>query len=233
MKLTRKQLGVLGIAHIALAATLSFAIVLSGCTFAQGADEVLLVLQGTEAPLNGACAVLSIADPPAGVACGVGVTAYTAAVTLAQNAFKTWQAADATQQPGALGDFEAAMATVKTDFNQLLTLAHVTNTNRQNTIDEIMAAVQGAITEVIDLVVQVKAGGGTTAAAVMVLHEQYGGGNEPTGAPKAASTKKAKLGKVPVDHKHIAADLCKKLWVKTGDAQLDAVRAKLATEMSK
>lgn len=233
MKMTRRQLGLLGIAHLALAVLLTVAITLSGCTFVQAADEVVLILQGTLPVANGICAVVAIADPPVAAACGVAATAYTAAVNLAGTAYGQWQTADASAQPGALGAFEAAMTVVKNDFIQILAVAHVSNPTRQNTIDALAVAIENSVTEVITLVLQVKSAGGTTAAAqVVYLHEVYGGGTEPPSTPKPAKTKKAKLGKAPLDHKHIAGDLKKNLGAKTGDAQLDAVRAQIAAKLA-
>ena len=223
--MTRRQLGLLGFAHIALAFVLSCSLVLSGCT---ASDEAMAILDGTLPVVQGIGAVVALADPALGPAVTSAITLYSGAVTVAEKAYADWKVADATAQPGALGAFEAAMATVKTDLNSILTAAKVTNTQNQNSIDLLFSAALSAVTEVITLTEQVKAAGGTTAAMELVLHEQWGGGKDPAPATKA---KTAKLPSPAIDHKHMAADLKKRLAVKTGDSRLDAVRAQIAASV--
>ena len=215
-----------------LAMTLSVGLVLGGCTFEQSAEEVLTILNDTLPEVQGIGAVVAIADPAISPAIVAGIAAYQNALTIAGTGFTQWQTADAANQPGALGSFEAAMTVLKDNFAQIVVLAHVKNQAHQNSIDLLASAVESAITEVVTLVLQTKAAGGTTTAALLVLHENYGGGREPEpSGTKPAKVKKNKLAKAPISAAHMKADLKTRLALKTGDSKLDAVRAQIAASL--
>ncbi len=210
-----------------LAMVLSVSVLLAGCTFAQSVDEAANILDATLPVVQGIGGVVSLADPALAPVVIAFVTAYSTEEPVATKAFRDWVTADAANQPGALGIFEAALTTLKTDLAQLETAAHVKDPAHQNTIDLFVASAQSMLTEVLTLVLQVKAAGGTSSAALLVLHENYGGGADAS----PAKTKKAALPKPAVDHKHFSADLKKRLAVKTGDPKLDAVRAEVASKL--
>lgn len=197
----------------------------SACT---AGDEAIAILNGTLPVVQGVGAVVALADPALSPVITAGIAGYTAAIGVATTAYNNWKTAVASAQPSKLADFEAAMAAVKTSLNQILTVAHVTDPAKQNSIDLLFSAAMSAITEVITLTEQVKSLGGTTADLDLVLHhEQWGGGK----APAPAQTKALKFAKPTINQKHMASDLKKRLLVKTGDTQLDAVRASIAAKL--
>jgi len=211
-----------------LCMTLSVCMVLEGCS---ASDEAVALLNGSVPFVQGILAVVALADPPLAPIVVPIAAGYGTAVNVFDQAYATWQAALPSEQPGKFGAVEAAITAVKTELASLLTVAHVKDANRQNTIEVLFAAAQNAVTEVFTFVSQVKGAGGTTAAAEMILHEQYGGGREPQTATKTAKASKVKVPKIPIDHVHMSADLKKRLAFKTGDPQLDAVRASIASKL--
>lgn len=213
-----------------LALTVSLALVLAGCA---ASDEFISLLTAIEPAADGIVAIVCLVEAPACIAATAADTTYKAAAAAVTAAYKDWQNADATAQPGKLGALQAAVAVLQNDFRNLLAAGHVTNATRQNAIVAIGNAVSGEISQLVALLEQTKSAGGTTQAAVMVLHEQYGGGPEPqTTTPTATKAqKKRKRLKLALSVAHFKSDLRKQLEIKTGDAQLDKVNAETAAKL--
>jgi hypothetical protein len=215
-----------------LAAIVCVCLVGAGCA---ASDEFINLLTAIEPAASGIVGIVCLADP---IACPIATAAfdgYKVAAAAVTQAYKDWQTADASQQPGKLGALQATVATLQTDFQNLLAAGHVKNQARQDAINAIAQAVGGEITNIVQIVEQTKAAGGTTQAAAMVLHEQYGGGPEPQSqaTPNQAHHKKLKKRKLQtaMTAKQFKADLRAKLLVPTGDAQLDKVNAETAAKL--
>lgn len=213
-----------------LASILCVCLVAVGCA---ASDEFISLLTAIEPAADGIVAIVCLVEAPACIAATAADTTYKAAAAAVTVAYKDWQNADATAQPGKLGALQAAVAVLQNDFRNLLAAGHVTNATRQNAIVAIGNAVSGEISQLVALLEQTKSAGGTTQAAVMVLHEQYGGGREPqTSTPTATKAqKKRKRLKLALSVVHFKSDLRKQLEIKTGDAQLDKVNAETAAKL--
>lgn len=214
-----------------LAAVLCVCLVGAGCA---ASDEFINLLTAIQPAASGIVGIVCLADP---IACPIATAAfdgYKIAAAAVTTAYKDWQTADATQQPGKLGALQATVATLQTDFQNLLAAAHVKNEARQNGINAIAQAIGGVITNIIQIVEQTKQAGGTTQALLVVLHENYGGGADPLPTPVPAPNHHKKVQRrlrLALTAKQFKDDLRAKLLTPTGDAALDKVNAETAAKL--
>src|ERR1700733_9573278 len=201
-----------------LCVLLSYAMVAASCA---ASDEFINLLTAIQPAASGIVGIVCLADP---VACPIATAAfdgYKIAAAAATQAYKDWQTAEATEQPGTMGALQAAVATVQTDLQYLWPAAHVKTQTRQDGINAIAQAVAGEISNLLSIIEQTKTAGGTTQALLeqirlhqdvelIPIHENYGGGADPSPAPDPAPNhhKKAQRKlRVALTAKQFKADL--------------------------
>ncbi len=185
-------------------------LMLEGCTFQQGADEFLHILSLISPAVSGVVGIVELVDPALVPVIQVGVNLFNRDLPVVTQFYNDWKVASASAQPGIMGQLTAAIAVLKQDGLSLLTAAQVKDVNKQAAIDNLMNSVLAEIGEITSLVAQVQTGGGTTKAA---LH-----------------TAKKNMGKPVTTSAQFKKTLKAHLLKKTGDPQLDAYNAQLATK---
>jgi pyrroline-5-carboxylate reductase len=185
-------------------------LLLEGCTFQQGVDEFISIVNLMAPAVSGVVGIIELADPALVPAVQLVVTIFNKEVPVVTQAYNDWKTAAAANQPGFLGALEATITTLRQDGLSLLTASQVKDTNKQAAIDNLMNSVLQEIAEITALVNQVKTGGGTTAAALHVA--------------------KKHMGKPVITSAQFKKTVRTHLLRKTGDQPLDIYNAKLATK---
>lgn len=210
---------------------LLFSLSFSGCA---ASDDAAAIIDGTLPMVQGIAAAVALANPALGLEINAAVALYTGGVHEFDTVYAQWKAAPPDQQPSLSGKVQAAAQILSQNLTGILNASRVVNVTIQNTIDLFFAAASGAVVDVLNFVDQVKAKGGTTTAAVQVYEEMFAGREpQPQTGSAAGKPAKAKKPTLAVNAAHSHKDLAKKLQQKTGNAQLDAIRADVASKLSK
>jgi hypothetical protein len=199
---------------ILLGAPMFGAAFLEGCTFGEGVDEFISIINLMSPAVDGIVGVVELVDPPVGIIVQAGVTAFDAEIPNVTKLYNDWKAAAAANAPGLLGELSAAVSVLKSDAITILNAAHVKDVTHQNAIDNLINSVLSEITEISQLVTEAQQAGGTTKAAKNVVG------------------KKVMLGKPVKKSSAFKHDLLTHLKKKTGDTKLDGVNEQTAAKIA-
>jgi hypothetical protein len=194
-------------------APLLSAALLEGCTFSEGADEFINILNLMSPAVDGIVGIVELVDPGVGAVVQAGVTIFEQEIPIVTKIYNDWKAANAASAPGELAKLNTVVDVLKQDAVSILNAAHVKDAVHQQAIDNLLNAVLGEITEIEGLITVAQAQGGTTKAA---LH---------------AGSKKATLGHPVTRSAQFKHNLLAHLNKPTGDANLDKTQAEIAAKI--
>jgi hypothetical protein len=209
----RSFLDTIGGAVLALG-TLGWSTLLTGCTvtLADVLTEIGNVLTFIAPLISGVLPIVEVADPMLAPAVIGANAVFQGGVTAVAALLDQWSAASMAAQPGILSQLQAAGQALQSDLSKLLAAAHVSDMTTAGEVTAIATTATQEIAALLAFIAELKTSGGTTTA----LHnaaKHYTGSLTPTADARASI----------VHH----------LRKPTGNAHLDAVRQRIAKELSK